>query len=181
MSLNNAWSSPYDPCLCLLSATSVDSWTKGCANGDMPWGATCLCWWRRCIPGISYHWLRVMAAPLWNCQVHQHQKRLKLFHLQGKWWWSHFFTVMKWFNSMQFPLTVLLQQCTTYQCWLNCGSTLQRNGQNFIRLDGDFIRTTHGLMSRIMSCSFWLNLTIPVYHIRLIAPILLPVTSYSHH
>ena len=53
--------------------------------------------------------------------------------------------------------------CTTRQCWLNCRSTLQRNGHNFIGLDGDFIMTTHSLTSRIMSCSFWLNLTLPPY------------------
>ena len=71
-----------------------------------------------------------------------------------------------------------VQQGTTRQCWLNCGSTLQWNGHNFIGLDGDFTMTTHGLTS----CSFWLNLTLPVYHIRLIVPILFPVTStYSHH
>ena len=54
-------------------------------------------------------------------------------------------------------------RCTTRQCWLNCRSTLQRNGQNFIGLDGDFILTTHSLTSRITSCSFWLNLTLPPY------------------
>ena len=54
-------------------------------------------------------------------------------------------------------------RCTTCQCWLNCRSTLQRNGHNFIGLDGDFIKTTHSLTSRITSCSFWLNLTLPPY------------------
>ena len=50
-------------------------------------------------------------------------------------------------------------RCTTRQCWLNCRSTLQRNGHNFIGLDGDFFMTTHSLTS----CSFWLNLTLPPY------------------
>ena len=54
-------------------------------------------------------------------------------------------------------------RCTTCQCWLNCRSTLQRNGHNFIRLDGDFIMTTHSLTSRITSCRFRLNLTLPPY------------------
>ena len=54
-------------------------------------------------------------------------------------------------------------RCTTRQCWLNFSSTLQRNGHNVIGLDGDFIMTTHSLTSRIMSCSFWLNLTLPPY------------------
>ena len=40
-------------------------------------------------------------------------------------------------------------RCTTHQCWLNCRSTLQRNGYNFFRLDGDFIMTTHSLTPRI--------------------------------
>ena len=54
-------------------------------------------------------------------------------------------------------------RCTTHQCSLNCRSTLQRNGHNFIGLDGHFIMTTHSLTSRIKSCSFWLNLTLPPY------------------
>ena len=54
-------------------------------------------------------------------------------------------------------------RCTTRHCWLNCRSTLQRNGPNFIGLDGDFIMTMHSLTSRIMSCSLWLNLTLPPY------------------
>ena len=54
-------------------------------------------------------------------------------------------------------------RCTTRQCWLNCRSTLQRNGHNFIGLDGDFIMTMQSLMSRITSCSFWLNLTLLPY------------------
>ena len=54
-------------------------------------------------------------------------------------------------------------RCTTHQCWLNCRSTLQINGHNFIGLDGDFIMTMHSLTSWITSCSFWLNLTLPPY------------------
>ena len=54
-------------------------------------------------------------------------------------------------------------RCTTRHCWLNCRNTLQRNGHNFIGLDGDFIMTTHSLTSRIKSCSFWLNVTLPPY------------------
>ena len=54
-------------------------------------------------------------------------------------------------------------RCTTRHCWLNCRSTLQRNGHNFIGLDGDFIMTTHSLTSRITSCSFSLNLTLSPY------------------
>ena len=50
-------------------------------------------------------------------------------------------------------------RCTTHQCWLNCRSTLQKNGHNFIGLDGDFIMTTQSFTS----CSFWLNLTLPPY------------------
>ena len=53
--------------------------------------------------------------------------------------------------------------CTTRQCWLNCGSTLQRNSHNFIGLDGDFIMTMHILTSQIKSCSFWLYLTLWPY------------------
>ena len=56
-----------------------------------------------------------------------------------------------------------LWRCTTCQCWLNCRSTLQRNGHNFIGLDRDFIMTMHSLTSRITSCSFWINLTLPPY------------------
>ena len=54
-------------------------------------------------------------------------------------------------------------RCTTRQCWLNCRSTLQRNGHNFIGLDWDFIMTMHSLTSRITSYSYWLNLTLPPY------------------
>ena len=54
-------------------------------------------------------------------------------------------------------------RCTTRQCSLNYRSTLQRNGHNFIGLDGDFIMTTHSLTSPTTSCSFWLNLTLPPY------------------
>ena len=54
-------------------------------------------------------------------------------------------------------------RCTTRQCWLNCRSTLLRNDHNFIGLDGDFIMTMHSLTLQIMSCSFWLNLTLLPY------------------
>ena len=78
-------------------------------------------------------------------------------------------------NTILFPLNAYILwnlckaaasvqwRCTTHQCWLNCRSTLQRNGHNFIGLDGDFVMTTHSLTSRITSCSFWINLTLPPY------------------
>ena len=69
-------------------------------------------------------------------------------------------------------------RCTTRQCWLNCRSTLQRNGHNFIGQHGDFIMTTHSLKSRITSYSFWLNLTLPPYSPNL-APcdLFIPITK----
>ena len=94
------------------------------------------------------------------------------------------------YNTILFPLTAyslwnickaaasVRWRCTTRQCWLNCRSTLQINGQNFIGLDGDFIMTTHSLTSRITSRSFWLNLTLPPYSPDL-APcdLLIPITK----
>ena len=91
-------------------------------------------------------------------------------------------------NTILFPLkayslwnlykaaTSVRWRCTTRQCWLNCRSTLQRNGHNFIGLDGDFIMTMHSLTSRFTSCSFWLNLTLPPYSSNLWL-LLIPITK----
>ena len=65
-------------------------------------------------------------------------------------------------NLLKAPASVRWR-CTICHCWLNFRSTLQRNGHNFIGLDGNFIMTMHSLMSQITSCSFWLNLTSPPY------------------
>ena len=60
-------------------------------------------------------------------------------------------------------------RCTTRQCWLNCGSTLQRNGLNFIGLGGDnaqphvmqFLAKFNITALQPRSCSLWL-LLIPI-------------------
>ena len=167
---------PYETCLFSLGTMSVDSWTKGYANGDMPRGAVFLLMegmrsWNQLSLVMSHGCTTMILkenkpVQCGNRRVHQHQKRLKLFHLQGRRKWSHFLT-----NGIIYqhavPPHCLLQLCTTRQGWLNCRSILQRNGHNFIGLDGDFIMTTHGLMLQITSCSVWLNLTLPLYCIPL--------------